>query len=105
MEEERLEDFLARLEDERSEADERYNAALTALDQAVQRQPELPHPPPPYDETLIAPINLKWDTLRGGAPKMDASLKGRLNVLIGGIGAPPIEQQKGFNSALVDHLN
>jgi len=46
-----------RLERERDEADRLYNEALTRLDAAIQAPRDLPHPPPPYDEFQISPLN------------------------------------------------
>ena len=40
---------LATLKQEREDADARYNAALTAVDGAVQRVGDVPHPPPGPD--------------------------------------------------------
>ncbi len=102
---ERLEDRLARLEQERSDADRDYNARLTAVDQALLQPGEVPHPPPPYDETQISPINQSWDILPDGAPPIDRSLKGRLRGFIWRLIGPPLTTQKAFNAAVVDHLN
>ena len=44
-----IEDLLARLERERLAADRLYNAALTAVDHALQAPPVLPDAPRPYD--------------------------------------------------------
>ena len=105
MSEERLEDLLRRLERERADADRLYGSALTALDQSLQRVPDMPDPPPPYDTQQIDPINLAWDILPDGAPVIDGSVKGRLRGFIWRLVGPSIEKQKGFNAALVDHLN
>lgn len=105
MEPERLEDRLARLERERANADRDYNARLTRVDQALLQRPEFPHPPPPYDETQITPLNLGWDILPQGAPAIDRSLKGRLRGFIWRLIGPPLVTQKAFNAALVDHVN
>jgi SAM-dependent methyltransferase len=105
MAEERLDQLLARLERERQEADRLYHAAFTALDRAIQRVPDAPHPPPAYDEQQITPINEAWNILPEGAPAPDASLKGRLRSFVWRLIGPPLERQRHFNSALVDHLN
>jgi len=105
MGDERLADLLARLEGERASADAAYQAALTALDRAVQSMPEIPHPPPIYDEQQITPINQAWDILPQGAPALDRSFKGRLRSFVWRMIGPALEQQKHFNAALVDHLN
>jgi 2-polyprenyl-3-methyl-5-hydroxy-6-metoxy-1,4-benzoquinol methylase len=103
--EERLDVLLQRLEREREDADRTYNAALTALDQSLQPPPELPDPPPEYDELQVTPINTGWDILPAGAPAVDGSWRGRLRSFIWNLVGPPLEQQRQFNAALVDHLN
>ena len=40
-----------------------YNDALTALDRALQRLRDVPHPPPSYDEHQLTPLNERWDLL------------------------------------------
>jgi SAM-dependent methyltransferase len=100
-----LEALLARLDQERQDADRRYNDALTALDAAVPRMPEMPHPPPAYDPAKLADVNSAWDLLPDGAPPIDGSLKGRLRGFIWRLVGPPLDTQKRFNAALVDHLN
>lgn len=100
-----VEDLVARLERERSDADRLYNDALTAVDRAIHALPRLPEPPVAYDVTKLAAVNAAWDILPAGAPPIDRSLKGRLRGLIWRIVGPPLETQKGFNASLVDHLN
>ena len=102
---ETLEGLLARLEDERRDAERAYGDALTALDQSLQQVPDMPDPPPEYDPEQIDPINRAWNILPDGAPVVDGSLKGRLRGFIWRLVGPAIEQQKGFNAAVVDHLN
>jgi SAM-dependent methyltransferase len=101
----RLEDLLERLERERLEADRLYNDALTALDRAIQAVPDLPPPPRPFDASRLAAINAAWDILPGGPPGADRSLRGRLRGFIWRLVGPPLEAQKRFNAALVDHVN
>lgn len=105
MEPERLEDRLARLDEERREADRLYNERLTAVDRALLREPDFPHAPPAYDETQITPINQSWRILPEEAPAADGSLKGRLRGFIWRLVGPPLGAQQAFNAALVDHLN
>ena len=100
-----VEDLLARLERERLDADRLYNAALTAVDRALQEVPALPAPPPPYDPARVADLNTAWDILPGGAPPIDGSLKGRLRQFVWRLIGPSLEMQKRFNAALVDHVN
>jgi 2-polyprenyl-3-methyl-5-hydroxy-6-metoxy-1,4-benzoquinol methylase len=102
---ERLEERLARLEEERSEADRIYNERLTAVDRALLRAPEFPHAPPAYDETQITPINQAWTILPEAPPVADGSLKGRLRGFIWRLVGPPLSAQQTFNAAVVDHLN
>ena len=99
-----LQELLARLERERLDADRDYNAALTALDAALQRMPELPQPPPAYDTTKLADLNNLWNTTIE-APGADRSLKGRLRKLALALVGPTLQRQQQFNAALVDHLN
>jgi SAM-dependent methyltransferase len=105
MADESLQDLLARLDREREGASRLYNDALTAVDQALQRRPSLPPPPPEYDDRQIHTINQHWDILPAGPPAADSSLKGRLRGFIWRLVGPAFEQQKGFNAAVVDHLN
>jgi len=97
--------LLARLERERLEADRLYNEALTAVDRAIQFVPSLPAPPRPFDAARLPEINSAWDILPSGAPAIDRSLKGRLRAFVWRLIGPPLETQKRFNAALVDHLN
>src|SRR5581483_1758146 len=103
--EQSLEDLTARLERERQDADRRYQDALTTLDRAIQALPALPAAPPPFDSAQLGLVNRSWDILPSGAPPIDRSLKGRLRGFIWRIVGGPLETQKQFNAALVDHLN
>lgn len=105
MTEQPLEDLLARLERERLEADRLYNEALTAVDRAIQVVPNLPGPPRSFDTARLPEINDAWDILPSGPPPIDRSWKGRLRGFIWRLIGPPLETQKQFNAALVDHLN
>jgi SAM-dependent methyltransferase len=100
-----LDDLVVRLERERLEADRLYNDALTALDRALQQAPRLPPPPPRYDDRNVTPLNQSWDILPGGPPPIDRSLKGRLRGFVWRLLGPPLETQRRFNAALVDHIN
>jgi O-antigen chain-terminating methyltransferase len=97
-------DDLARLKAERDAADGRYNAALTALDRAVQRSPSLPHPPPGPDEHQITPLNQSWDVLAAIRPPA-SGWRGRVARAIWQVIEPVIGAQQRFNAALVDHVN
>lgn len=98
-----LEATLRRLQQERDEADRKYNDALTALDRALMRLPDFPHPPPPYDEQQITPLNRACDI--GVAAPSAGGLKGRLAAFVWRIVGPPLQKQAAFNSLIVDHLN
>jgi SAM-dependent methyltransferase len=96
---------LARLERERTEADDRYNQALTALDRALAKLPEFPHPPPAYDPSKLPELNAGFDIIPGGPPAIDTSWKGRLRGFVWRLIGPPLEAQRHFNATLVEHLN
>ena len=102
-EHEPLEQVLQRLTQEREQADRLYNDAFTALDRALMREPEFPHPPPPYDEQQITPLNERWNAL--APPPASGGVKGRLAAFVWRIVAPTLQRQHAFNSTLVDHLN
>lgn len=100
-----VEDLLARLERERLEADRLYNAALTALDRALQTAPEIPAAPPAYDPSRLPDVNRAWNTLPHGVPQFDSSWRGRLGRFVWTLVGPALEGQQQFNSAVADHLN
>jgi SAM-dependent methyltransferase len=102
---ESLQQRLERLERERLDADRQYNEALTALDRSIGGTTDLPHVPPAYDVTRLEELNRCWDLLPSGAPALDGSLKGRLRRFVWQLIGPPLETQRQFNAALVDHLN
>src|SRR5262249_19784129 len=99
---------LARLKAQREAADRLYNEALTALDAAQLRLPDLPHPPPALDEHRITPLNQSWEILNGGLPAQSgfrAKLTRRVTERIWRTVFPFFERQQAFNARLVDHLN
>jgi 2-polyprenyl-3-methyl-5-hydroxy-6-metoxy-1,4-benzoquinol methylase len=100
-------DDLATLKEAREEADRRYNEALTAVDAAIQRVPEMPHAPPAPDESQIGPLNDRWNVV-GDAGSPAAALGGwraRLGHFVWRLVAPYFERQRAFNSVVVDHIN
>ena len=98
-----LEATLRRLEEERAEADRKYNDALTALDRAVQRAPDLPDPPAAYDERQITPLNESFNIIPD--PPQAAGVLGRLAGFVWSTIAPYLQRQLTFNSLVVDHVN
>jgi SAM-dependent methyltransferase len=98
-----LELRLAQLEQERQDADRRYNEALTALDQAIGSRPGSPAPPAAYDASRLPEANQHWDV--PAPPPADGSLKGRLRAFIWGVVGPAFAAQRHFNATVVDHLN
>ncbi len=102
MSTERLEDTLRRLEQERDEADRRYNDALTALDRANPGGFSPPKPVPAVDDHQLAALNEAWRTLQEPAA---GGLKARLAGFVWRTIAPTLQRQLTFNSLLVDHLN
>ena len=102
---ESLAERVTRLERERLEADRAYNDALTALDRALGELPGDPTLPAAHDGARLPDLNGGWNILSGPAPVIDRSLKGRFRGLVWRMVGPIFEQQRQFNSALVDHLN
>jgi SAM-dependent methyltransferase len=102
---ERLDERLARLEQERLDADRLYNDALTAVDRALPPSPALPAPPSPYDATKLPAVNQAWDVIAGTAPPADGSLRGRLRAFVWRVAGPTFAAQQHFNATLADHLN
>jgi 2-polyprenyl-3-methyl-5-hydroxy-6-metoxy-1,4-benzoquinol methylase len=99
-----LDERLARLEQERQDADRRYNDALTALDKALTSRGALPAAAPVYDATRLPEANQAWN-LPAGPDAADRSLKGRLRSLIWHVVGPVVASQRHFNATIVDHLN
>ena len=99
-----LDATLRRLETERLDADRRYNAALTALDQAVPAPPEVADPQLPLDEHQLPTLNEAWNILPD-VPAGGSGVRGRLTAFIWRTIAPYLQRQLTFNSVLVDHVN
>jgi hypothetical protein len=96
-------DDLAALKAERDRADREYNDALTRLDRAIQQLPAaFPEPPAGPDEHQITPLNTLWQI---DVPPPGGRFRGRFATTVRRIVAPLFEQQRAFNSAIVDHVN
>ena len=101
---ESLEQTLRRLDEERDDADRRYNDALTALDRALPAPGEWPAPHAGA-RRLAACVAQRRVGHRGDAPAAQPGWRGRLAGFIWRTVAPYLQQQAAFNSRLVDHLN
>ena len=99
------EDDIERRRAEREAADRAYNEALTALDGAVPKLPDLPHPPVAYDESQLPLLNESWRIV---AEDPAAGLRGwrrRLALVLWRLAGPAFARQQAFNATLVEHLN
>jgi O-antigen chain-terminating methyltransferase len=99
------EDDIERRRVERDAADRAYNDALTAFDQALPTLPELPHPPPAYDESQLPALNDRWGILSANPVNDLRGWRRRLALLVWGLVGPAFERQQAFNATIVDHLN
>jgi SAM-dependent methyltransferase len=82
-----------------------YNAALTRLDHAIQAMTRWPEVAASADTSQLARLNSQWNILPGGAPVLGTGVRGRLAGFVWRLLGPALQQQLGFNAALVDHLN
>jgi SAM-dependent methyltransferase len=82
-----------------------YNAALTRLDQAIQAMPRWHDLAASADTSQLARLNGQWNILPGGAPELGTGVRGRLAGFVWRLLGPALQQQLGFNAALVEHLN
>ena len=99
------EDDIERRRVEREAADRAYNEALTALDGAVPRLPNLPHPPVEYDESQLPLLNERWRIATADPAAGLTGWRRRVAMAIWRVAGPAFERQQAFNAALVDHLN
>jgi SAM-dependent methyltransferase len=90
-------------EHERIQADEKYNQALTALDLAVSRTPDVPGPPPPPDVARMADLEGLWNIREHN--RTDGGLKNLVRRVLLKVIGPALGPQVDFNAALVDHLH
>jgi SAM-dependent methyltransferase len=101
---ESLQEVIARFAREKAEADERYNAALTALDRALAGPVDWPELPPGPEYARSDDLNRLWNVTLPDAPGA-RSLSGWVRRLVRQVVAPALDAQRHFNSALVDHAN
>ena len=99
------EDDIERRRVEREAADRAYNDALTALDRAVPRLTDLPHPPVEYDESQLPLLNERWRIATADPAAGLTGWRRRVAMAIWRVAGPAFERQQAFNAALVDHLN
>jgi SAM-dependent methyltransferase len=99
------EDDIERRRVEAEAADRRYNEALTALDQALPRLPEMPHPPVAYDETQLPVVNERWRIITDDPAAGLQGWRKRLAQFVWRLTGPVFDRQQAFNAALVEHLN
>jgi SAM-dependent methyltransferase len=98
-----LEAKLRRLEQERADADRRYNDALTAFDHSLSPTVAVPRGPAEYDEHQLPALNDSWNILP--APPEGKGVTRRLTGFVWRTVAAFFERQLTFNSRLVDHVN
>ncbi len=96
---------MTRLEQERLEADRRYNDALTALDRALPAAIDLPAPPALGDDWNFKPSSLQAFTPVPDPPADGGFLARRLHRAVGRLVGPALERQQRFNASVVDRLN
>ena len=99
------EDDIERRRLEREAADRAYNEALTALDEAFPKLPELPHPPVAYDESQLPGLNERWRVITADPASALTGWRRRVALAIWRVVGPAFERQQSFNATLVDHLN
>ena len=96
---------LAQLRRERDAADRAYNRALTDLDKALLERPEFPHPPPPFDDFQVSPMNERWQLTPTEGLDLGTGWRARLRGLVWDLVGPLFQRQQSFNAAVVDHVN
>lgn len=99
------EDDIERRRVEREAADRAYNEALTALDRALPKLPDLPHPPVAYDESQLPGLNDRWRVIAGDPAAGLTGWRRRAALAIWRLVGPILERQQSFNAILVEHLN
>ena len=88
--------------------DQQHRAALAALQDALAPKPELPPPPPGFDDRQIGALNETWRLLPQ-EPEKDIDLgtgwRRRLRNIAWRLLRPILERQQRFNMSLVQHLD
>jgi SAM-dependent methyltransferase len=94
---------LDRLARERAEADRRYNDALTTLDRAVARPPDVAAPPPAPEPSAAALAPLA-DVIAGFPPRLSRWKGGKfVNTLYKHL-APLFDRQQAFNARVAREI-
>ena len=91
----------------REDADRSGEAALAALQHAMARKPELPHPPAGFDDRQLGALSVAWRLLPE-EPEKDIDLgtgwRRRLRDVAWRLLRPILHRQQEFNLTLVHHL-
>lgn len=98
-------DDIARVRQEREEADRKYNDALTLLDHAIVAPPVVPQRPPAFDDATLPAINESVRIVDPRVPGTEGGIGGRLAAFVWRLVAPVFDRQQRFNASLVEHLN
>ena len=98
-------DDLARVKRDRETADRDYNRALTVVDTALPKRPELPQPALPFDDFQVSPLNEGFQLVPPDGPDLGTGWRGRLRGLVWSFVGPLFQRQQSFNATLVDHVN
>ncbi len=96
---------LARLRDERDAADRGYNDALTDVDRALPRAPDIPQPPAVPARDRPDRLASAHVVLAGTALPPARGLRTRLAHFVWRLVAPVFERQQAFNALVAEELN
>ena len=95
---------LTRLKQEREDADQDYNDALTRLDGALQTAPEPSTPPSAANDSVASLTQLSRVALPDPGPA-DAGWRGWVRQAVGAVVGGPLARQQEFNRAVAERLD
>ncbi len=95
---------IARLDEERRDADRQYNDGLTRVDCSLVQPEPLPDLPPSPPYRHHAELNSLWEIAPAGWTP-HSGWRGRLASIVWRLVAPAFQRQQAFNAALVGHIN